>query len=143
VNYTTIDRWLVHCEACGNRWAVNATQAPTEHHGTCTPTGQHTFRRGLTVERIIHRRARQGREHCRMAEPKQIPPPSRSDRDGACSWNCRGSQSATCYCPCGGEHHATTSVVTAPNPEGGRDVMDMLIARTPTRDFPRRARKST
>lgn len=93
-------RLLVSC-ACGFRWfsrdTVALERAIQVHLSTCEA--------GVTSIREVEALGPDPARHCRMDEPPQIPPASRADRDGQCSWNCRGSYSWHCHCPCMGERH--------------------------------------
>lgn len=102
-----LKKCLVRCP-CGFAWfskdQAAAVRAVEVHRATCAKAATAGFAalNVLVWQDPAH--------HCRENEPPQIPPPSRADRDGKCSWNCRGSYSWNCYCPCLGERHGANHV---------------------------------
>jgi len=110
-----LEKCLVRCE-CGFQWFSADRQAAERavaiHRETCATWGQSDRvpipDDGATILNVLV--WQDPAHHCRENEPPQIPPPSRADRDGKCSWNCRGSYSWNCYCPCLGERHGANHV---------------------------------
>lgn len=146
-------RLLLRC-ACGFAWysenAAAASRSVTVHGETCARE------RGEASIRIFPIQAHPPdfAHHCREDEPPQIPPASRDLVDG-CSWNCRGSYSWHCFCPCQGARHGEThlwaggkTIADVERAEGvagprSRSIIDRIIAAKPDRNYPRRGRKST
>jgi hypothetical protein len=136
----TIDRWLLKCHLCRQRFMQNGDFPPTDH--ACPEIGPNAKRRLSEIKRIIWRKPSAKEDHCRMAEPRSIVV-EHTPRAGECSRHCRGSLSPTCYCPvCFGEQHGAENVAT-PARGNGLEIMDHIIACTPDREVPRRGRKST
>lgn len=149
-------RWVFWCLDCSAFWSwdgedpfgnrlpgVEDDGAPAH---VCFPEAGYIRRARVRFDLVTHREPLSRFDHCRRSEPRQVPPPSRRDRDGACSWNCRGSQSALCFCPCGGARHAETSLRNPkqdPAAPSAEDIMQKLIDRTPDREVARKARRST
>jgi hypothetical protein len=136
---------LVRC-GCGFQWfsidVAAVANSVILHAKTClvaTPNGK------VQILRVsVH--APDPAHHCRENEPRQIPPASRENGlVDECSWNCRGSYSWNCYCPCAGKHHGENHLWDAGDRgEGKRDVneiMDQIQRAKPRGDWP--GRKST
>jgi len=135
-----VDRWLVNCRACKQRFVQDGASPPSEHD--CPVFGPGVKRRPSEVKRILWRPPRSGREHCRMSEPRHIP--AIVDPPGECGWSCKGSLSPTCYCPCSGVNNGVTQLKSDNAVDGsGLALIDEIRRRTPDREVKRRGRKST
>lgn len=147
---TLIDRWIIRCRACKLTWLIEESPFRSGHAiahlGECSGNQEGPLRFGLVILRIVHRGVRPAL-HCRMSESRQVPPPSREPTlEGPCSWNCRGSQSPSCYCPCGGKHHGATHVYRKWHPEDFKDSGTIALYEQIERAKPRgdwKGRKST